>query len=155
MISCEANQEDFGWKEGGKPLTNNKRVEDLVKISVLIKQIAYFKENQMEDPAANNEELDKILMVQAVKGKKNINKYLNDFYKTHIMNAKSGSDTETKKDKDQEEPKAVEMDETSSGLASDKAEVDTDEEKEGKILGEIALMLKKKEYEQSHNYLIR
>ena len=67
MISCEADQEDFGWKEGGKPLTNNKRVENLVKISFLIKQVAYLKKNQMEDPTANNEEL-----VQTVKGKKNI-----------------------------------------------------------------------------------
>ena len=31
------------------------------------------------------------------------------------MNAKSGNDPEAKKDKDQEEPKAVKMDETSSG----------------------------------------
>jgi len=133
----------------GKKLKKRREIDDTDVM------VSYLKENQMEDPAAKDQELDKVLMVQAVEGKKNINKYFDDFYKTHVVNAKSGSevDTEAKIDKEQEEPKAietletkhvkddtvqenlslVEMDEKSSGLASDKKEVSTDGETDAKV----------------------
>ena len=57
----------------------------------------------MEDPAAKNQDLDKVLIVQAQEGKKKINEYFDNFYKTHVVNAKSGDEVESGKDKDTEE----------------------------------------------------
>ena len=52
--------------------------------------VSYLKEDQMEDPAAKNQDLDKVLIVQAQEGKKKRNEDLDSFYKTHVVNAKSG-----------------------------------------------------------------
>ena len=57
----------------------------------------------MEDPAAKTQDLEKVLIVQAQEGKKKINEYFDNFYKTHVVNAKSGDEVESGKDKNTEE----------------------------------------------------
>ena len=68
----------------GKKLKNRRQIDESDNL------VSYLKEDQMEDPAAKNQDLDKVLIVQAQEGKKKRNKDLDSFYKTHVVNAKSG-----------------------------------------------------------------
>jgi len=81
----------------GKKLKNRREIDESEVL------VSYLKEDQMEDPAAKNEELDKVLIVQAVEGKKKINQYFDDFYKTHVINAKSGDEIDSDKVKEIDE----------------------------------------------------
>jgi len=78
----------------GKKLKNRRQIDESDNL------VSYLKEDQMEDPAAKNQDLDKVLIVQAEEGKKKINEYFDNFYKTHVVNAKSGDEVESCKDKD-------------------------------------------------------
>lgn len=70
----------------GKKLKNRRAIDEAEVLE------SYLKEDQMEDPAAKNEDLNKKLIVQAAEGKDKINKYFDDFYKTHVVNANTSEE---------------------------------------------------------------
>ena len=48
--------------------------------------LSYLHDDQLEDPAASDEALNKVLVEQGEAGKKNLEKYLDDFYVEHVLN---------------------------------------------------------------------
>jgi len=72
----------------------------------------------MEDPASKNEDLNKKLIVQAEEGRQNIKKYFDDFYATHVLNAKSGSEKEAV-DENKEDGGTVSNSETKDSISTD------------------------------------
>jgi len=108
LSALQANDEAENiFQSVGKKLKKRREIDDTNNM------VSYLKEDQMEDPAAKNEELDKILIVQAVEGKKNLNKYLDDFYRNHVINAKSGDEVENSESKKVEVSKLDENPSTS------------------------------------------
>eukprot|EP00092_Neocalanus_flemingeri_P007387 GFUD01007975.1.p1 GENE.GFUD01007975.1~~GFUD01007975.1.p1 ORF type:complete len:1381 (+),score=430.56 GFUD01007975.1:102-4244(+) len=88
--------------------------------------VSYLKEDQMVDPASKNEELDKILIVQAAEGKKNINKYFDDFYSTHVINAKAADTDTVESGKDQKDEVSDEAESSGKNPVSSEGEDKTE-----------------------------
>ena len=84
------NEAEQIFRSIGKRLKGRREIDDTNVI------LSYLPENDHEDPAANDEELNKVLVKQAKEGKERLEKYFDDFYEQHVLSKGSDSAEQTK-----------------------------------------------------------